>query len=54
MTKGKQAMKDAEKLIKKYQEQQTNVRNNREFEAISKEIESQEHPFKELCPNRPW
>jgi predicted nucleic acid-binding Zn-ribbon protein len=42
VTKGKQAMKDAEKLIKKYQEQQTNVRNNREFEAISKEIESQE------------
>lgn len=42
VTKGKQAMKDAEKLIKKYQEQQNNVRNNREFEAIAKEVESQE------------
>jgi len=40
--KGKVGMKDAEKLIKKYQDQQTNVRNNREFEAIAKEVESQE------------
>ena len=38
----KSGVKDAEKLIKKYQEQQNNVRNNREFEAIAKEIESQE------------
>jgi predicted nucleic acid-binding Zn-ribbon protein len=38
----KTGVKDAEKLIKKYQEQQNNVRNNREFEAIAKEIESQE------------
>jgi predicted nucleic acid-binding Zn-ribbon protein len=38
----KAGVKDAEKLIKKYQEQQNNVRNNREFEAIAKEIESQE------------
>jgi predicted nucleic acid-binding Zn-ribbon protein len=42
VVKGKAGMKDSEKLIKKYQEQQNNVRNNREFEAISKEIESQE------------
>jgi len=35
------AKKDAEKLIVKYKEQQMNVRNNREFEAISKEIELQ-------------
>jgi predicted nucleic acid-binding Zn-ribbon protein len=28
-------------LIKKYQEQQNNVRNNREFDSISKEIEFQ-------------
>ncbi|MEG0499932.1 MAG: C4-type zinc ribbon domain-containing protein [Rikenellaceae bacterium] len=32
----------AHALIKKYQEQQNNVRNNREFESISKEIEYQE------------
>lgn len=32
----------ANALIKKYQEQQNNVRNNREFESISKEIEYQE------------
>ncbi len=36
------AQKDAEKLISKYKEQQMNVRNNREFDAISKEIELQE------------
>lgn len=36
------AQKDAEKLIQKYKEQQMNVRNNREFDAISKEIELQE------------
>jgi len=42
VVKGKVGMKDADKLIKKYQEQQNNVRNNREFEAISKEMESQD------------
>lgn len=36
------AIKDAEKLIKKYEEQQMNVRNNREYDAISKEIELQQ------------
>jgi predicted nucleic acid-binding Zn-ribbon protein len=35
------AKKDAEKLIAKYKEQQMNVRNNREFDAISKEVELQ-------------
>jgi predicted nucleic acid-binding Zn-ribbon protein len=35
------AKRDSEKLIAKYKEQQMNVRNNREFEAISKEIELQ-------------
>jgi hypothetical protein len=39
--KNKIAIKDAEKLIKKYEEQQMNVRNNREYDAISKEIELQ-------------
>lgn len=38
----KNAIKDSEKLIKKYEDQQTNVRNNREFDAISKEIELQQ------------
>ena len=37
----KQAIKDAEKLIKRYEEQQMNVRNNREYDAISKEVELQ-------------
>lgn len=41
ITKNKQAMKDAEKNIKKYNDQQSNVRNNREFDAINKEIELQ-------------
>lgn len=37
-----QAKKDAEGLIKKYEKQQDNVKNNREFEAINKEMEMQE------------
>jgi predicted nucleic acid-binding Zn-ribbon protein len=40
--KNKEGVKEAEKLIKKYTEQQKNVRNNREFDAITKEIELQE------------
>ncbi len=36
------AIKDAEKLIQKYEEQQMNVRNNREYDAITKEIELQQ------------
>jgi len=40
--KHKEGIKEAEKLIKKYNEQQKNVRNNREFDAITKEIELQE------------
>ncbi len=38
----KQAIKESNEKIKKYLEQQKNVRNNREFDAISKEIEFQE------------
>ena len=37
-----QNKKDAEKLIIKYKDQQMNVRNNREFDAITKELELQE------------
>lgn len=36
------AIEDAKTAIKKYSEQQKNVRNNREFNALSKEIEFQE------------
>jgi uncharacterized protein len=39
--RNKNAKKDAEKLITKYKDQQMNVRNNREYDAISKEIELQ-------------
>ncbi|KAB2808097.1 zinc ribbon domain-containing protein [Phaeocystidibacter luteus] len=35
-------IKNATEKIKKYEEQQKNVRNNREFDAISKEVEFQE------------
>lgn len=38
----KSAQKEGEKLIKKYKDQQMNVRNNREYDAITKEIELQE------------
>jgi len=34
-------IKEAEALIKKYDEQQTQVRNNREYDALTKEIEAQ-------------
>jgi len=37
----KQNAKDADGLIRKYEDQQQNVRNNREYEAIAKEIELQ-------------
>ncbi|MBX7108331.1 MAG: hypothetical protein K1X61_06775 [Chitinophagales bacterium] len=37
----KNSIKEAESLIKKYQKQQNNVKNNREFDALSKEIELQ-------------
>ncbi|MFQ3215416.1 MAG: putative nucleic acid-binding Zn-ribbon protein [Marivirga sp.] len=38
----KQGMKDSDKLITKYGEQQMNVRNNREYDAITKETELQQ------------
>ncbi len=37
----KQGIKTSEKLIQKYEEQQMNVRNNREYDAITKEMELQ-------------
>jgi uncharacterized protein len=40
--KHKDNIKESEKLIKKYQEQQMNVRNNREYDAITKELELQD------------
>ena len=39
---------EAENLIKKYEEQQNNVRNNREYDSLSKEIEFQTLEI-ELC-----
>ena len=38
----KAGKKESEKLIVRYKEQQMNVRNNREFDAISKEVELQQ------------
>ncbi len=38
----KNAIKEAEELIKKYEKQSTNVKNSREFEAVNKEIEMQQ------------
>ncbi len=42
----KNGMKDAEAAIAKFKEQQNNVRNNREFESLDKEIEFQELEIK--------
>jgi predicted nucleic acid-binding Zn-ribbon protein len=41
ITNKRNVIKDAELLIKRYEEQQMNVRNNREYDALSKEIEFQ-------------
>lgn len=51
ITKKKQEIKEADLLIKKYEAQQSNVRNNREFDSISKEIEFQKLEI-ELCEKR--
>lgn len=37
----KQEIANAQELIKKYEDQQNNVRNNREYDSLSKEIEFQ-------------
>ncbi len=51
VSKKKNEIVGAEGLIKKYEEQQKNVRNNREFESLSKEIEYQTLEI-ELCNKR--
>ncbi len=47
----KNEIANAQALIKKYEEQQKNVRNNREFDSLSKEIEYQKLEI-ELCEKR--
>lgn len=47
----KSEIKQAETQIKKYTEQQNNVRNNREYDALSKEIEFQQLEI-QLCEKR--
>ncbi|MGE4289230.1 MAG: zinc ribbon domain-containing protein [Salinivirgaceae bacterium] len=47
----KNEIAESQALIKKYQEQQNNVRNNREFDSLSKEIEFQTLEI-ELCEKR--
>ena len=42
VTNRKMGIKNAEALIKKYKEQLNNVKNNREFDSLNKEIEFQE------------
>ncbi|MFH1160612.1 MAG: C4-type zinc ribbon domain-containing protein [bacterium] len=41
MLEKKNAIKESNTLIKRYEEQQMNVRNNREYDSLSKEIEFQ-------------
>jgi hypothetical protein len=38
----KEVIKDTQALVKKYEKQSSNVKNNREFEAINKEMEMQQ------------
>ena len=47
----KNEIKESQLLIKKYEAQQSNVRNNREFDSLSKEIEFQKLEI-ELCEKR--
>ena len=47
----KTKIKEATSLIKKYEEQQNNVRNNREYESLTKEIEYQSLDI-QLCEKR--
>ncbi len=47
----KNEIKEAGLLVKKYESQQNNVRNNREFDSLSKEIEFQKLEV-ELCEKR--
>ena len=44
-------IKESQSLIAKYEEQQKNVRNNREFESLNKEVEYQTLEI-ELCEKR--
>ncbi len=41
ITEKKQGIKESKALIAKYEEQQKNVRNNREYDSLSKEVEFQ-------------
>ena len=50
----KEAIKEAEALIKKYEKQSDNVKNNREFEAINKEIEMAKKYNKPIIAVQPW
>ncbi len=47
----KNAIVEANKLIKKYEDQQMNVRNNREYDALTKEIELQTLEI-QICEKR--
>jgi len=47
----KQQMKESLSLIKKYEEQQNKVRNNREFDSLTKEMEFQNLEI-QLCEKR--
>lgn len=51
VTSKKNEIAESQALIKKYQEQQNNVRNNREFDSLSKEVEFQTLEI-ELCEKR--
>lgn len=51
VSKKKIEITDAQTLIKKYETQQNNVRNNREFDSLSKEIEFQSLEI-QLCEKR--
>jgi len=51
ISKKKVEIQDAQALIKKYEAQQGNVRNNREFDSLSKEIEFQSLEI-QLCEKR--
>jgi predicted nucleic acid-binding Zn-ribbon protein len=51
ISNNRNAIAESKKLIKKYEEQQMNVRNNREYDAITKEMELQSLEI-QICEKR--
>ena len=54
LTEARNCFKPSESLalIKRYEDQQNNVRNNREYDSLTKEIEFQKQEVKQRLKNK--